>query len=1053
MSFATSHSRSFERLSRDLLAQQLDIPADNIVLTQANKDGGADGYREIGIGTIFGQDLRYSLAFEAKLRSPKSNPGLDIFAKAMVVAFNTRRHGLAITTNRLFTPQCLKEAAQFHFRTGLQFIFVDGPRVSLWIRPRLAALLAQGYENEFLEGLLWRDDRDALRDNHSLTTSVPCEAGVIPPLQISVRHGGPHAQEQLVGHVEARLLSAPVAQRSAVLGVERKRTLEALRSAIAGGDGLHILWGEAGVGKSLAIASLVHDFAARGWSISCINLRTCFTARDLFLKLLASLCGYDLSLALAEIGRGRARNLLAQLLGATEAPAQALDAAAAALTSHRHPDRAPSELDHSLLLGVLDHALAQRRDGHIATSPPVALIVLQEPTYATPEIFDFPSRALGVIGAPGVKIVLESRPHDMRGEESSRHWEAFRLALAGATASESTLSAFSRADARGYLLDLLPGIGAERADFIIDRIGTIPLFIETARDYLVEQGAVFVHAGRYTTVEDLPVFFEGIRPERPAALIRLQIEHWAGRFEDMFHAAALLDGRLSPAAVGAVAEGNADALLDGALKTGLFEPLPYVNGVQVRHGLILDELKAFAEAGPFARRRAALALLARLDALELDLLTRRAHEADLKAAAGLIEEAVSLSHAAGKAFWQQHQLSLGVRYLRQAHQLARMLAEHPQSSPRPAAEQWEILLDLLDLQDQRHQLAAEETTHRLEDATLIWRQPEVLAAIKTGDLWTLRLRAGYVLWRADHLRERFSAAEAVGRLLFETAADAAARAASVEVAGKAFSALGITLKALGMVEESRDSFERARRLCPASVELTVQHYANEAALRLGDDPESALAHFDEILALTSAKSAYFLPHLHAQVDRAMALFLMRRYPDACGQAHFAERLASANAVAAQTARAQNVLGCCSWSQGNVPEARQFFERAVLDAERSFSDRFLWRMRANLSAVAFEQGHSEAAAANAASAARRILGPRRGAWPNRAGAATRRWYHALLLCGAVLDRLGERDLLDDIVAEVPFPEFREQVASLVQGRMPEPVGNSSSVHAGRIMITG
>jgi len=1052
MSFATNYSRSFERLSRALLAQQLDIPEDQIVLTQAVKDGGLDGYRDFGLGTILGQDLRFSLAFEAKLRGAGTNPGLDIFAKAMIVAFNGRRHGLAVTTNRLFTPQCASEAAQFQLRTGLQFIFVDGPRVSLWIRPRFPRLLSEGYDQAFLEGLLWKDDEARVRAPAPAALEVPCEGGLRLPVHVTVRGPDAASREHLLGRVEARPIARSGADLPDMIGEARRSVLEGVGNAVAAAEGLHLLWGEAGVGKSLVMAHLMHDFAGRGWSVSCVNLRACFTARDLFLKLLAALLGVNLSAALAEVGAGRAADLLAALLGSAGNPPPGLEAAAAALCADR--SGVPADLDHSLLLSLLERAVEQRGAGPGVA--PEALIVLQEATYATPEVCDFLSRAAATLGVGKVRLLVESRLHDL-DDVSSRNWEAFRLALRTAAASEFTLLPFSRRDARDYLNHLLPGIGDERADFIIARVGTVPLFLETARDYLLERGAVVVHAGRHSILEDLGTFFEGINPEKPVALIRLQVDYWSRRFEEAFHAAAILDGHYPAAAAAAAGTGEReDRLLDGLVRTGLFEASWRSEGVQARHGLIIDALKMFAADNPFAASRVARALLPIVDRLEADPLSRRAREADLNATARNRTEAVALSHEVGKTFWRQQQLELAARYLSQAHNLAREVEEHVGQAPeRPSAQLWNLLLDLLELQDQRHRLAAEETTRRLSDAAALWSRAPARDPVAEAELRVLRLRAGYVLWRSEHMRERFAAAETTARRLFEAVAEFKHPGPiPPDVAGRCLAAVGTTLKALGRVEDSRASFERALALCPGSLELVLNHHSNEAALLLADRPERALAHYDAMIALRSAEAASDLESLHEWVDRAMALFLMRRYDDALADGYRAERLASANGVAAQAARARNILGCCRWAQGDAGEAAQFFERAILDAERSLSDRFLWRMRTNMAGAALETGRRDEAAANARSAAERILQARDSQWPDPADLLTRRWYHALIQCAAVLDRLEDREAVSAIAAKVPVEGFAEEVSRFGRGEGPPPPWlDATSVHHGRIMITG
>jgi tetratricopeptide (TPR) repeat protein len=1046
MSFATDHSRSFERLSRALLAQQLGIAEEAIVLTQAVKDGGADGFQEFRLGSILDQDLNYSLAFEAKLRSARANPGLDTFAKAMIIAFNARRHGLAVTTNRLFTPQCTQEAATFQMRTGLQFIFVDGPRISQWIRPRLKRLEADGYETAFLHELLWADDSQPIAVPES-PPLIPCEGG-IPSVRVVVHPEGRDHSERLIGRIVTEPVPQPAPTLPKIHGADRQGVVEGLRLALARGDGLHLLWGEGGVGKSLAVSHVTADRAALGWSVSCINLRTCFTARDLFLKLLSALLGTDILIALAETGAGQGGAFLSELLGQHDEPRNVLDSAASALLAGAHKSDAEAGLDHALLVGLLERVVERRRDANL-TCPP-ALLVVQEATYATSEVSDFLLRAAAALAGPGIAMIVESRPHDL-DDRSSRNWEAFRQTFRAGASSEFTFPAFTVQDARRYLTEILPGIGRERADFVIARVGTIPLFLETARDFLRERGAVTTQHG-HTTIEDLEVFFEGIRPDQPTVLVRLQVEHWGRHYAALFHTAAMFDGRLTGAAAIAAdgAEGAAD--LDKLVATGLFEPSPSLDGVHARHGLIIDALQVFATDAPFAARSVAERLLPALVELEADPLTRRAREADLRALAGQKEEAVRISSEVGFIFRRQHQLQRAERYLRQAHKLAREVAVHRDDSPvHGEFGVGEALLDLLELQNERHRLASEEATHRLEDARDLWERPDI--DFEDGGT-ELKLRAGFILWRADHLRERFVDAEKMARDLFWKAGQVGAEAAVPDdVVGRALAGLGVTLKALGRIDDSRSAFSDARSICPNSVALLLQMHSNEEALALVSSPEQALVHVEEILAISTRSGLQPLDSLHTLVDRSMVLFLLKRYESACADAVRSERLAGANGIAAQAARARNILGCCRWAAGEDEEAYHHFVRAVLDAERSLSDRFLWRMRTNLASAAFQTDRYEEAAAHASSAARRIVEPRRGVWPRAEDMADKRWYHALIQCGALLAKLSAATEVAELIAKVPNRGFQRDVEAVARGSVPEWMSSGSSIHAGHIMITG
>jgi tetratricopeptide (TPR) repeat protein len=488
-----------------------------------------------------------------------------------------------------------------------------------------------------------------------------------------------------------------------------------------------------------------------------------------------------------------------------------------------------------------------------------------------------------------------------------------------------------------------------------------------------------------------------------------------------------------------------ESFLDDAVKTRLFEASMGIDKVVAKHGLIIDALEAYAQENRFATRRIAQTLLEVAPQLEQDSLRRQALLAVLSEAAGHVEEAVGLAHATGLAFLQQHQLEQADRYLAMAD---RLCAKAEQGlSPRRC----EIFLDLLELRDQRYLLGSERTAVALQNARILWGTVGHLSQPTSAKALELRLRAGYVLWRSEHTRENFTNAEGVGRSLMDLAL--AASDGSSEVIGAALSALGITLKALGRPVESRQAFAYAMQKASESRSLRIQCHSNEASLSLTDSPEDALAHYEAILEMTTANGPLFLPHLHAQVDRAMALFLMRDDEAALTQARFAEQIASSNGVAAQTARALNIIGCLLWQEEGAA-AYRCFQQAVLDAERSNSDRFLWRMRTNLAAAAFDLGLVDEAMGNASSAARRILTARSDHWPHPDRLRTARWYHALVQCGAILWKMNRKENVLAWASEVKTGEFLEQVRILAAGGPTNHLeGFEGSLHSGRIMITG
>jgi hypothetical protein len=198
--------------------------------------------------------------------------------------------------------------------------------------------------------------------------------------------------------------------------------------------------------------------------------------------------------------------------------------------------------------------------------------------------------------------------------------------------------------------------------------------------------------------------------------------------------------------------------------------------------------------------------------------------------------------------------------------------------------------------------------------------------------------------------------------------------------------------------------------------------------------------------------------LHINGDLAMALFLSNRRQEAQAQATQAVNMADANGVPAQAARGRNILGCVDWAEGNARDAMALFDRAILDAERSYMERFLWRFRVNLASAASEVGELSTAIANAHWAEERLMKARASHLPELASSATHvtsRWYVALLAIALTYHRCGAAEdeaRLTRMTAELPH--FNQHVQELVRGNFPGQVFNGTTHRqADRVMITG
>jgi hypothetical protein len=363
------------------------------------------------------------------------------------------------------------------------------------------------------------------------------------------------------------------------------------------------------------------------------------------------------------------------------------------------------------------------------------------------------------------------------------------------------------------------------------------------------------------------------------------------------------------------------------------------------------------------------------------------------------------------------------------------------------------LLDLLRIEDYRYRLGLDRNRSHL---TLLGRY---LAAGTRADGPQidprLQLDGRYLEWRTAFTTEELDQALVIAEDMWSRVS--AMSACDQERAGRSFAAFGVTLKALERLADSTRVFDEGVARFPESRTGRRSRLSNIAALALRSDPKRSLECYRDILASDDGDFA-ISDRLHVEADVAMALFLSDDMARARTQSVRAIDLADANGVPAQAARGRNILGCVTWCAGETRTAVELFDRAVLDAERSYMERFVWRFRTNLASAAVEWGDRPRALANARSAEDRILKGRISGWKDKGLPQTHtssRWYVALLSIGLTYDRCKSPFDLDRLLVKLrSLTGFESHLRDTIGGRLPAAVfAESTHLHGGRIMITG
>lgn len=232
------------------------LPKDIIVsetLTQAIKDGGYDGEFIL----MAQDDIAFRVVFEAKLRSDtKAALSLTDFAKALVIAVVRQADMIFVVTN-------------LRFSSGTISTLVDYARsISLDIQ------LLNGYSvKEFV-----RSHGDILGD-----VDIELKKFLLSQNKVS------EAQSVNVG---ATFLEEHTALLDPVRAVEYEKQARIFSK----GRGILLVRGNAGCGKSHYIEELFHAMKRTRMPACLIDLSSCATYKDLFLKIMEHTLGLSLSL-------------------------------------------------------------------------------------------------------------------------------------------------------------------------------------------------------------------------------------------------------------------------------------------------------------------------------------------------------------------------------------------------------------------------------------------------------------------------------------------------------------------------------------------------------------------------------------------------------------------------------------------------------------------------------------------------------------------------------------------------------------------------------------
>lgn len=457
--------RQLEFLSLQLISSKLngEVKIDKSHLTQKRKDGGFDG--EIIINITRDADICHKILFESKFRTTIKSLPLDDCAKALIIAFNQAAQTLYIVTNVLFSPQAQEEIDKFKNKINLSIVAVDGKSLKEYIAENREILLKTCSE-DFLQYIESSSDID---------------------IDIKIQDINKNTKKKITKQKNTRTdnlgtLSKDYLYKNSFFEEESKKYIDNIKTL----SKFTLLLGEAGIGKTVFLSETLSELDAKGYSATIFDLQQCATPRILFIKLLESLWELDLSNFISQFNYEDGVENLKSLIEYNsdgKISESLLSAVTQAICKHTEEIKGYTDNYYFLLANYIYLLLKPYVNNN------TIVWAFTDLNKAGVETLDFLYTLLCKIKGI-ISIIIEMRPSfspETVSPELVKCDYDTKFKSISNTPYIIKLMQFDYLEARQFLKGCLSDMLEEQLDLIIDSVGTLPLYLNTAANYIRTQ--------------------------------------------------------------------------------------------------------------------------------------------------------------------------------------------------------------------------------------------------------------------------------------------------------------------------------------------------------------------------------------------------------------------------------------------------------------------------------------------------------------------------------------------------------------------------------------